>query len=891
MLAAALAGASGLALEILLVDCAGLALGHGPSAALGLSTFLASWALGAFHSGRSRKAASGDLFRAGVLAALVAWPAVWLVLWAGGAATSGVAAACATIAAIACVGFLQGSFLAPLARAFQSEVAWLLAANLAGSVAGAYTIGGHVIGAYGRLPAALCAGAAAGAAGIVGGLAARGVPAAREDPGRAASSLSWRAAAWIVALATAWVASLEWVGLRLGVLYLGGMQPALRAVLVASLAALALGAAVVPRIVPRGPGGVLATLLLAALAGAWPLVAAPVIRAACGEGTCDLALALVLVGPALLPFGGLIAVLHRALPLESGERLGRLLLHEAWGALLGLPIVHFVLVPRFGLGGALALLELLGVAAFLALARTFPRAAIAGALLPAALAAWAFGRQPPALESPPLSNPALAVRSFDEDRDFAVTVVDDGLGGERTLLTDGFRAAGTGSAYRYMRVLGHLPILLARHPRRVAVLALGTGTTLGAVTLHPEVERIDVLEISRAVVEAAPWFVEGNRGALAEGLPGLLDASDGSARVVVHLGDGRAALARSKGEYDVITMEPLLPDSPFGVYLYTREFYGRARAALAPGGLLCQWVPPHALEPESFAAVLDAFAAAFPWSSVWLSGTQVILVGGERRPDLDPARFAAAGPLAESLAQLGLSTPASLVARYAADGASLRGGVRALTDADPWIVYRPRRTGAVLLGDLPTNLAFLRRHGGAPPGAWVDSAGEGAGRAIEALACLRAAREAHARAEAGLRGLDASASGAPDLAESLDRAKRLAPLDPEVADLEGEISFLSELRAGVSLLASDPSRNGAVLALPHLVNAATWKRERGDVHLYTTIAFERLGEEPAARAALSTALSICPGIARTPEGRRARELGLSDDAWSRAETSASGRKR
>jgi len=889
-LAAALAGASGLALEIELVDCAGLALGHGRSAALGLATFLAAWALGAYRAGLSRREASLALLRAGFAAGLLAWPAVRLVLWAGGGAASGALAACATIAAIAAVGFVQGTFLAPLARAFRGEVSWLLAANFAGSVAGAYVIANAVVGAHGRLPAALCAGATAAAAGIVGAGAARGSSVGPEPPAKGAPGLSWRAAAWIVALATAWVASLEWIGLRLGVLWLGGMQPALRAVLVAALIALALGAAIVPRIVPRAAGGVLAALVLAALGGAWPFLAARAIRASSAEGSSDLAVALVLVGPALLPFGGLIAVLHRALPLEGGLRLGRLLLHEAWGALLGLPLAHFVLVPRFGLGGALALLELCGLAAILALLRVFPRAAAAGALVPAALLGLNWGLPPPALDSPPLSNPAFAIRSFAEDRDFAVTVVDDGLGGERTLLTDGFRAAGTGPAYRYMRVLGHLPVLLSENPRRVAVIALGTGTSVGAVALHPEVERIDVLELSRAVVEAAPWFVEKNRGALAEGLPGLLDDADGRARVVVRLGDGRAALARSPGAYDVITMEPLLPDSPFGVYLYTKEFYGRARAALARGGLLCQWVPPHALEPESFAAVLDAFASAFPWSSVWLSGTQVILVGGEERPDLDPARFAAQGELRSSLEELGLASPARLLARYVGDGAPLRGGARPLTDADPWIVYRPRRSGAVLLGDLPANLAFLRERGGAPPAAWLERAGPEAGREIEALACLRAARESHARAEAALRGFDARASASLDLAASLERAGRLAPDDPEVADLEGEIRFLAELRAGVSLLGSDRTREGAVLALPHLVNAASWRRERGDVHLYVAIAFERLGEAPAARAALSRTLTICPGIARTPEGRRARDLGLSDESWSRAESAAAERK-
>jgi spermidine synthase len=897
-LAAALAGASGLALETLLVDCAGLALGHGRSGALGLATFLSAWALGAFRAGKSRRDPRRDLHRTGALAALFAWPAVRLVLWAGGSAPPGLPAALLTLLSIGAIGFLQGAFLAPLARALAGEVVWLLAANLAGSAAGAFWISDLAVGALGRLPAALLAGAAAGAAGLVGGFGAS-LPTAVSRPTQSSpgaglpanqGDLGWTAAGWIVALATAWVASLEWISLRLGVLWLGGMQPGLRAVLLAALIALALGAAIVPRIVPRGGAGVLWTLLLGCLGAVWPLLAARAIRVLGLESAPGLAVALVLVGPALLPFGGLVAVLHRTLPLESGERLGRLFLPEVWGALLGLPIVHLVLVPRIGLSGSIACLEGCGLLAILALFRVCPRAVLPCAALPVLLFAWASRQPPPALESPPLSNPAFSVRSFVEDRDFAVTVVDDGIGGERTLMTDGFRAAGTGAQYRYMRVLGHLPVLLAPHPRRVAVLALGTGTTVGAVAMHPEVERIDVLEISRAVVEAAPWFVEKNRGALDEGLPGLLDADDRRARVVVRLGDGRATLASASGTYDVITMEPLLPDSPFGVYLYTREFYGRARSALAPGGLLCQWVPPHALEPECFAAVLDAFASAFPWSSVWLSGTQAILIGGERAPALDPSRFPSQGGLRVALAELGLDTPAGLLARFVGDGARARGAVRRLSDADPWIVYRRRRSGPVLLADLPRNLAFLRSIGGAPPADWVASAGVGAERAIEGLAALRAAREAHARSEALLHGWTGEAGNGPGIEDSLARARALCPRDPEVADLEEEIAFLRDLRAGVSLLASDRTREGAEAALPLLLSAAKSRRERGDVHLYAAVALERL-RNPAADRAVQAALDRCPAIARTPEGKRARELGLSDGAWSLAEASAARNER
>lgn len=882
-IAAALAGASGLALETLLLDCAGLGLGHGRSTAVGLSTFVAAWALGAFRAGRSSRSPRRDLFGAGVSVAIAAWPAVWIVL-AGGRAPGSATSVVSTVLAIAAAAYCQGLFLAPLARAFSGSIAWLLAANLAGAIAGVGWIADRIVGSQGRPAAAIAAGACGLAAGLLGGSSAgTRTPTTQARPPDQAP-IRWSSAALVVAACTAWIVSLEWIGLRLGVLWLGGMQPALRAVLTASMISLAAGAALVPWIVPRGSAGVLWTLGLGSVGAVWPAVAGSALRGlGLDAGTPvpgDLRIALVLVLPSLAPFGGLLAVLHRAMPLETGERLGRLLVHEAWGALLGVPLVQLAILPAIGLGATVAMLELCGLVSILSLLRTRPRAAAAAAALPVALGGWCLTRPPPALASPPLSNPSLRVRSFAEDRDFAVTVVDDGIQGERTLLTDGFRAAGTGPEYRYMQVLGHLPVMLSPHPRRVAVLALGTGTTVGAVALHAEVERVDVLEISRAVVEAAPWFVEKNRGALA----------DGRARVIVRLGDGRATLARERGAYDVVTMEPLLPDSPFGVYLYTREFYDCARAALAPGGVVCQWVPPHALEPETFDAVLDAFARAFPWSSIWLSGTQAILIGAEEEPRLAPDRFSPDGELAKNLAELGLATPAQLVSHFVADGARALDGSRELDDRDPWIVYRPRRTGAVLLGDLPDNLARLRSISSPAPADWLAAAGPEARREIDGRAALRAAREAYAVSEARLRGARRASAPGPSLEESLSLARSLLPGDPEVLDLDSEIAFNADVRSGVAVLSADKTAESARAALPDLASAARLRPRRGDVHLYLASALERSGDR-GAEAEIRAALAACPRIARTPEGRRARSLGLSDASWSRLETAAAVEER
>lgn len=51
-----------------------------------------------------------------------------------------------------------------------------------------------------------------------------------------------------------------------------------------------------------------------------------------------------------------------------------------------------------------------------------------------------------------------------------------------------------------LKLLAHLPAILASQRRNVMVIGLGTGVTAGELTLYPDIERIDVAEISPTVV-------------------------------------------------------------------------------------------------------------------------------------------------------------------------------------------------------------------------------------------------------------------------------------------------------------------------------------------------------------------------------------------------------
>jgi len=874
LLSAALAGAGGLAGESLLISSLGLLVGQGRAAALGLCLWIAGWALGAWIAGRSPMSRAPHwLVGVGILAgAGIPLAFTGLHLCAGGAlppALWGVAG----VVLILLAALPQGAFLPLLARSWSTQgggardVSWLFAANLAAAVASARYIGFDLAASHSRTTAALCAGALSLIAGALGYLGA-GSAASSESSASKGSAIPLRIGC-VAALITAWLVGIEWAGFRLGAVWLGGLQPAVTAVLCGSLAALALGAALLPRFLPHDSRAPLALLPLASLGSAWILC--PWSSTGFERGWVDSLAALVLLGPALLPLGAVIPTLHRSLSGgESGRRLGDLLLHEAWGALLGVPLLHWALLPSLGTAASLGILGALALPAGLLLTDTSrPAKALVGAV---ALAVMTVGflAPEPVLASKALSNPAFMVLSFEEDEHFAVSVVNDGVRAERTLLTDDFRATAVGDDYLYMRVLAHLPLLLHPRPERVAVLAFGTGTTAGAVSVHPIVQRIDLLEISSAVIEAAAFFEDVNRGVASEGLPGLLDPDDGNGRVVLHLDDGRRTLLLADHAWDVITMEPLLPDSPFAVHLYTPEFYAIARNALAPGGLLCQWVPPHALQPATFDAVLGAFCDSFSWSGVFLFGTQVVLLGSDTEPALDPARF----PLASSelhgvLAPLGLQDPAGVMSRYVAGGNAWPEVDRPLTDRDPWIVYRSKRTGAQQLADLPLNLARLRSLEELPPSAWTVTAGAAGMERLEEVRTLHHAREAWRRWDLERRGMSVPGEG-PGAALDVWLARLGDGDDPEVQQFRRQVKFDAMRTGGVKDLAA--GRHSEALA--KLTTAIELRPERADLHLFMALVAQRLGSAELALRAWERALELCPRILETPQGQRAQQLGL-----------------
>jgi hypothetical protein len=293
----------------------------------------------------------------------------------------------------------------------------------------------------------------------------------------------------------------------------------------------------------------------------------------------------------------------------------------------------------------------------------------------------------------------VRIVAFDEGPDFTTTVVDHAS--MRALLIDGFFTTVAGhAAAHYMRAMGVLPAALHDRPGSGLVICFGTGQTANGLR-RASLGRVDVVDISRSVLEMAPLFV-ANEGVLTD------------PRVQAHQMDGRAWLRRSDRRYDVITLEPMPPNFSGVAALYSLEFYQIAAARLGEGGIVAQWLPIHLVTPEHAAAIAATFHAAFPDSLLWMdpmSGTGILL--GRRHPLNDalgtrwPGLGRAAGALAITDEQVrdAVVLDAAGMAAYAATGRVITDDNRLLEYSDiragdPGRIARNREANRRILGQL-----------------------------------------------------------------------------------------------------------------------------------------------------------------------------------------------
>jgi spermidine synthase len=222
------------------------------------------------------------------------------------------------------------------------------------------------------------------------------------------------------------------------------------------------------------------------------------------------------------------------------------------------------------------------------------------------------------------------------------------------------------NARRYMKLFVYLPVALHHEPRSALLISYGVGCTAKALTDTASFERIDVVDISRDILEM-------NRIVYPD--PAEYPLED--PRVRVHVEDGRYFLQTTEQRFDLITGEPPPPKSAGVVNLYTQEYFALVRQRLAEGGIVTYWLPVHGLLESDTRAILRAFCEVFEDCTLWagasldwiLMGTRdargPVSAAGFRRQWDDPV-------VGAELRELGFELPEQIGALFMAGADDLR---------------------------------------------------------------------------------------------------------------------------------------------------------------------------------------------------------------------------
>jgi predicted membrane-bound spermidine synthase len=533
-----------------------------------------------------------------------------------------------------------------------------------------------------------------------------GVPKADSGPEISAASnspLGWRLACFVVALTGAVSMALEVLASRSLAMIFGSSLQSFAVVLMAFILGIGLGSAWMASARRKIADARLVVILLC-VAAAWvTLLVLNIERwvdfyriAQTGIARSSIGYLYhqgLTTGMALLVLGLPAACIGAVLPLmirtvaggeaHLGTRVGALLTANTLGAVVGVLLAGFVLMPVFGLRNAYAVLTLILALAALLLARRAKWKAgkvIAGTAGIFALALFLFGGEdwravissgvfrgrekefnPDAMTQRKQHTKIL----FYEDAADATVSVEQGdaVPGVPTSSDIGLRVNGKTDAtsrvdLNTQMLLAHLPMLARPEAKDVFVFGLGSGISAGALRSYPTIEKIVIAENCEPVVRASRFFNEENRNILSD------------PRTKLWHEDARTVLKLSAQHYDAIVAEPSNPWTAGIGSVFSREFYELCAARLKPGGIMVQWFHLYEMHDGIVELVLRTFTSVFPHVEIWDScHGDIILLGAQQpwasSPEIFAKSFALPGVKAD-FARLGVHSPEAIFARQLA---------------------------------------------------------------------------------------------------------------------------------------------------------------------------------------------------------------------------------
>lgn len=362
-----------------------------------------------------------------------------------------------------------------------------------------------------------------------------------------------------------------------------------------------------------------------------------------------------------------------------GDRVGRLLTWNTLGAVVGVTLTGFALMPNLGLRGSFMALALVLSCAAVVIALVAGKRAVT--LVGVVVASLLFLASATGNESWRhvlssgifrLPNEAFSPEALRERRKlvrilFYEDAPDATVSVESTKTPDGrddlvLRINGKPDASVYgdkstELLLGQLPLLAKPDSKDVFCFGIGSGITAGTALGYP-IERLVVADNCEPVLRAAKLFEPWNRGVLTNN------------RTRIYHEDARTVLKLNPQKYDVIMAAPSNPWMAGIGSVFSREFYQLVASRLKPGGIMAQWFQVYEMDDETVQLVLRTFASVFPVMEIWdVAGGDIIMLGSDKPWKSDPDVYKAAfefESVRDDLSSIGLITPVTVLTRQLA---------------------------------------------------------------------------------------------------------------------------------------------------------------------------------------------------------------------------------
>ncbi|GAB2670172.1 fused MFS/spermidine synthase [Arenimonas aestuarii] len=410
-------------------------------------------------------------------------------------------------------------------------------------------------------------------------------------------------------------------------------------------------------------------------------------------------IALLVMFPAAF-FAGMTLPLFTMALLRRGAgeaSIGRIYAANTLGAILGVALAVHVLIPFMGLRLAVTVAALADIVLGLVLLRLFADSVrpsnylgAMSATLVALVVSLLVGRPSPEA----LASGVFRTGDVVLPGDAKVRFMRDGKTATVAVSTQGTTAAistngkpdaslelspdGPPTADEItMLMAGALPLAIHPNPRQVAVIGWGSGLSTHTLLGSPVPDRVDSIEIERAMIDGASLF--GDRVARAYKDP----------RSRIHIDDARTYFSTGHRRYDVIVSEPSNPWVSGVASLFTKEFYAFMRRHLNDEGIVVQWLQSYELDDPLLLTMVAALVEEFPYVDAYLaSDADILFVASETPlPELNMSSLKHPA-LAAELARVGVAREGDIRVRRVASQEVLRTLVY-LYGAEPYSDYLP----------------------------------------------------------------------------------------------------------------------------------------------------------------------------------------------------------